>query len=241
MIMARQIEKHLRGIPVLQTFGNHDFYASQAHDIPDHRSRIAFRDWLMGQNRLYGVSCDWFDAYNYSTTIGGIQIVSLQGLEYKDKIYSVGDDALSWLDAVLAKRSHEKQIVFCHYPLTDNTGRIYLRENTRVKQILERHGNILYFAGHTHDSPDSDMPAITSKGSVTYINTASVGNTEPCSKTVRELKPFRDKTVFPQLHEYVCRRSMGLRVEVYDTYYLIRGVDFSKNQYSPHCFVKIPG
>ncbi len=234
-IMSQQIEKRLAGISVLQTFGNHDFHPNQSEDIPDHQSRMDFRNWLIERNRSFGVSCDYYDEYNYSTTIGGVPIVSLQGVDYKDKIYSVGDDALSWLDAVLSKHSGEKQIVFCHYPLTNDTGRIYLRENTKVKQILERHGNILYFAGHTHDSLVSDVPSIRNNGTVTYINTASVGNTEPCGKTVRSLKSFRDKAAYPQLQEYFCRRSMGIRVEVYDSHYIVRGVDFTQNKYSPQC------
>ncbi len=234
-IMSQQIEKHLAGIPVLQTFGNHDFHPNQSGDTPDHKSRMDFRNWLTERNRSFGVSCDYYDEYNYSTTIGGIHIASLQGVDYKDKIYSVGDDALSWLDTVLSKHSGEKQIVFCHYPLTDDTGRIYLRENTKVKQILKRHGNILYFAGHTHDSLVSDVSSIRNNGTVTYINTASVGNTEPCGKTVRSLKSFRDKSAYPQLGEYFCRRSMGVRVEVYDSHYIVRGVDFTQNKYSPQC------
>ncbi len=119
------------------------------------------------------------------------------------------------------------------------TGRIYLRENTTVKRILKRHGNILYFAGHTHDSLVSDMPSIRTDRTVTYINTASVGNTEPCSKTVRSLKSFRDKAAYPQLREYFCRRSMGIRVEVYDSHYIVRGVDFAGNKYSPRCMAEI--
>lgn len=235
-IISQQIEKRLAGIPVLQTFGNHDFHPNQSEDIPNHQSRMDFRNWLIERNRSYGVSCDYYDEYNYSTTIGDIHIVSLQGVDYK-KIYSVGDDALSWLDTVLSKHSGERQIVFCHYPLTNDTGRIYLRENTKVKQILERHGNILYFAGHTHDSLVSDVSSIRNNGTVTYINTASVGNTEPCVKTVRSLKSFRDKSAYPQLQEYFYRRSMGIRVEVYDSYYIVRGVDFTHNKYTPQCMV----
>ncbi len=238
-IMSQQIEKHLAGIPVLQTFGNHDFHPNQSEDIPEHQSRMDFRNWLIERNRSFGVSCDYYDEYNYSTTIGGVPIVSLQGVDYKDKIYSVGDDALLWLDAILSKHSGEKQIVFCHYPLTNDTGRIYLRENTKVKQILERHGNILYFAGHTHDSLVSDVSSIRNNGTVTYINTASVGNTEPCGKTVRSLKSFRDKSAYSQLQEYFCRRSMGIRVEVYDSHYIVRGVDFTQNKYSTQCMAVI--
>ncbi len=112
-------------------------------------------------------------------------------------------------------------------------------DNTKVKQILERPGNILCFAGHTHDSLVSDVSSIRNNGTVTYINTASVGNTEPCGKTVRSLKSFRDKSAYPQLEEYFCRRSMGIRVEVYDSHYIVRGVDFTQNKYSPQCITKI--
>ena len=238
-IMSQQIENRLAGIPVLQTFGNHDFHPNQPEDIPDHQSRMDFRNWLIERNRSYGVSCDYYDEYNYSTTIGGIHIVSLQGVDYKDKIYSVVDDALSWLDSVLSKHSGEKQIVFCHYPLTDDTGRIYLRENTKVKQILERHGNILYFAGHTHDSLDSDIPSIRQNGTVTYINTASIGNTEPCPRNIRELKFLRNKKQHPSIEDYFRRKSMGIRVDVYSSSISIRGMDFIHNKFVPLCNRKI--
>lgn len=238
-ILSRQIEKRLSGIPILHTFGNHDFHPNQSGDIPDHQSRIDFRNWLTERNRTYGISCDYFDEYNYSASVGDIHIVSLQGKDYKNKVYSVGDEALSWLENVLVAHVGEKQIVFCHYPLTDHTRRIYLRENKKVRQILERCGNILYFAGHTHDSLDSDVTSIRKSSTVTYINTASVGNTEPCSKMIRSLKSFRDKKEFPQLHDYFCRRSMGIRVEVYDLYYILRGVDFTQNKYIPQCMAKM--
>ncbi len=63
-IMSQQIENHLPGIPVLQTFGNHDFHPNQSEDIPDHKSRMDFRNWLIERNRSYGVSCDYYDEYN---------------------------------------------------------------------------------------------------------------------------------------------------------------------------------
>ncbi len=237
-LCSQQIKNNLADIPIFATFGNHDFHPNHAHDIPDHDSRIHFQNWLYEQNLSYGVKCDTLND-NYYTCINRIHIISMQGMDFKNSIYSVGDDVLSWLDATLASYAGERQIVFSHYPITNDDRRIFLRENKKLKQILEKYENVLYFAGHTHDSLDSNEPSIRQNKGVTYINTASVGNTEPCTKDTRVLKPFRNKMLFPQLEEYFCRRSMGIRVEVYHSYFIIRGVDFIQDKYIPRCMARI--
>lgn len=238
-ICSRQIATHLANIPVLTIFGNHDFHSNHAQDAPDHKSRLDFQNWINERNQSCGVSINRFDEYNYSTCINGINIVALQGHDYKNKVYSVGDDILPWLNDSLSAYSGKMQIVFSHYPIAENDGRIYLREHTKLRRILEQYDNIYYFAGHTHDSLDSDVPSIIQRGTATYVNTASVGNTEPCPRDVRELKPLRDKKQYPSLEDYFCRRSMGIRVDVYNSSVLIRGVDFTQNKFVPRCIKRI--
>ncbi len=238
-LCRQQLEAYLPEVPVLVTFGNHDHHPNHDRDLPDHESREAFRRWLRARNAAMGVVYEDEDDSLYSVSLCGMRILSLQGMDYRDKLYAVGDAALSRLETLLTEYAAERRVVFCHYPLTDGRGRIYLRENVKLTRLLERQGQLLYLAGHTHDSPDSDIPSIRRVGGVTYVNTASVGNTEPCVRDTRVLKALRNAEYFPELERYFCRRSMGLRVEVYDDHMLLCGVDLGQGCEIPRCRFRI--
>lgn len=162
---------------------------------------------------------------------------------------------IQWLDAALRESDGERlRIVLSHYPLptwipgkTGTKQASYLQGSRALQQVLNNHGNILYFAGHTHYTLASAASSVLwdEDRRIGYLNTASVGNTVPDAARLHSLKIQMNQlgadreTVRRQYKALNTSGSQGLHVEVHRDFVQVRGVDYTTGTYIVGCDARL--
>lgn len=141
----------------LPAIGNHDAYFDGAFS-----GRNSFRDILgnfVYQNPVEGNTAEQITRGNYHTVINGIHFISVYGI---DGNHDATD--LKWLDGELKKAEKDTPnmpiVVYSHVQPKDTViddeddlteSRWY---STTIGPIIEKYSNVVYFAGHSHATPD---------------------------------------------------------------------------------------
>lgn len=244
-------------IPVFTAFGNHDFNPNAPHDRPSAEARDAFFRRVQEHNAALGADACSAGRYGFSTRYDGLQLVSLDCVQGKSD-YRVDDDQLQWLDNTLRQSEADRfRIVLNHFPLRQHVlgsrphpGKQFLRNDHALQKLLNTHARIMYLSGHTHYRPDSDYCSaeFVSETLHLYINTGSIGNTQPCTADCRALRSMRnvylanapDSTEQIYIEGCFKSRSMGQVIEVFADSVAVKGRDFLMGKYIPRCSFRFP-
>ena len=154
---------------LIPAIGNHDYYFQGAFS-----GRNSFRDLLgdyVYQNPVASNTEDQVTRGNYHTVINGIHFITVLGY---DGNHGAAD--VAWLDAQLAEASSLTPdmpiIVLSHVQAqntviddvdTDGSSRWY---STTIGPVLQKYPQAVFFAGHTHATPD-----IWNNGAYTAVGT----------------------------------------------------------------------
>lgn len=118
-----------------------------------------------------------------------------------------------------------------------------MRGDKKLLELIEKNKRIIYISGHTHNRLDSDFPSAEADeyGNL-FINTASIGNAQPCLKDCRELSSLRNSADAGEVQREINRHficgSMGIFLDIYKNYILVKGYDFSEKKFIPRCYFK---
>ncbi len=216
---------------VVYTIGNHEFYKAwtdasgkwnEANFPNGETAEASINRFLQftGYEKVYHDS--WIDGYHF---------VFLGSESYRQTDDSFAEDAwlsenqLNWLEGVMAEGAEEGKpiFVFLHQPLpytvagsyTDFNSRAVVQHD-RLKEILSRYPQTVFFSGHSHWELGS--PGTFIQDEFTMVNTSSV------------LTPY-DTTDNPIAAEE--RKSEGLVVEVTGNRVQIKGRNFTAGDWIP--------
>lgn len=232
-IAQDELTKIAAAMPLLVTYGNHDYIANDPQAEASPLSREQFTGWFLSEALKHEILIETYgEPMTYACRVCGVQVLFLDcAINYPQT--SAGEKQLCWLDEKLSESDEERfRIVVSHFPLNGlmpgkpgTKQNSFVRDSKKQQELLEKHGNILFFTGHTHYSLDSDSPSVLfdSKNKIAYINTASVGNTIPNQDAVRRGEA---KNV---------SGSMGLAVNVFESRILITGIDFVTGEKISRC------
>ncbi|MCQ2449753.1 MAG: hypothetical protein MJ132_06160 [Clostridia bacterium] len=165
----------------LPTIGNHDYYFDGAFSGRNSFLNIITKDWVY-RNPIDGNTEAEIIHGNYHTVINGIHFISVFGM---DGSHAEGD--VQWLDRQLKKAEQDTPempiVVYSHVQAVNTViddeddpseSRWY---STTIGSTLEKYPNVVYFAGHTHATPD-----IWRNGGYVAVGTGCI---EKCSMQVQ--------------------------------------------------------
>ena len=193
------------------TLGNHDLVYNG-----NYPSQLALFKKYTGMQGAY-----------YSFKIENHTFIVL-GSESQDDYADLSDAQLNWLKNQLANTSPEDPVfIFLHQPLKDTvSGSLsYLnptiqdwygvRQNDKLKKIVNPYPNVMFFTGHTHWHFNTTQPMLYGGGkTANYFNAASVAY----------LWDDEDQHVVG---------SEGYYIEVYENGIFARGRDFVNGLWTP--------
>lgn len=216
---------------VVYTIGNHEFYKAWT-DASGKWNEAAFPNGETSEasiNRF--LQFTGYEKVYHDSWIGGYHFVFLGSESYRQTDESYAEDAwlsenqLSWLERVMAEGAEDGKpiFVFLHQPLpytvagsyTDFNSRAVVQHD-RLKEILSRYPQTVFFSGHSHWELGS--PGTLIREGFTMVNTSSV------------LTPY-DTTDNPIAAEE--RKSEGLVVEVTGNRVQIKGRNFTAGDWIP--------
>ncbi|MDF2937271.1 MAG: phosphohydrolase [Paenibacillaceae bacterium] len=216
---------------VVYTIGNHEFYKAWT-DSAGKWNEASFPNGETPEasiNRF--LQFTGYDKVYHDSWMGGYHFIFLGSETYRQTDDSYAEDAwlsedqLNWLEGVLAEDAEAGKpiFVFLHQPLpftvagsfTDFNSRAVVQHD-RLKEILSRYPQTVFFSGHSHWELGS--PGTFIRDGFTMVNTSSV------------LTPY-DTTDNPIAAEE--RKSEGLVVEVSGNSVHIRGRDFTAGDWIP--------
>ena len=244
-------------LPLLFGYGNRDYIANSPGETASAESRNAFSAWWRSQAAKNGADVvSPAGAPYWSARVRGVQIVCLDCA--RDYPHSrAGEAQLCWLDEQLTQSDGERfRIVMSHFPLNDHVpGRMsrkqlcYVSDSKRQQDILNRHGRLLLFTGHTHNPLENVAPSVETDAErrIAYLNTASIGNTMPNSVMIKELRrqlwqtdvQAQRQIIQAQIDALNQSGSMGLCMDVTPNEIVVRGIDFLTGEYCAQCAFRI--
>ena len=241
--LTASLKNHLFDIPFYVALGNHDYFPNNPDDVADENARNDFMNMLLAQNE----TVNRYKNGTYSMRFNGIHIIFLDCIQ-NNRNFKFDIDQAEWLKNELEKSKNDRfRIIVNHLPLAmHNLGRKrkvkeFMAGNGRLQKIIDGYNNIIYISGHTHNCIDSDYPSAEQDelGNI-YLNSGSVGNTQPCLLDTKRLKPLRDSLPqdsdeYKELNRYFKMGSMGLFLEINDDCVCVKGYDFSQKEYIPRC------
>ncbi|MGM9936495.1 MAG: metallophosphoesterase family protein [Candidatus Ornithomonoglobus sp.] len=163
------VEKYLDGIPVFCAAGNHDFpidYIPEKEDgVYDY---FSFQEAMRRHSEKLGAIWQQDKSGAYYAQFGNTAIIGLNCVTYYRRFKFEDGAQLVSLDKWLKDDSSQRRIIVCHAPLIAHNprrkknGNPYLSRDSRLQEIVDRHGNIIFVSGHTHFSP------LVSEGCIEY-------------------------------------------------------------------------
>ncbi|WP_258525627.1 metallophosphoesterase [Paenibacillus sp. YN15] len=227
--------KLMREIPypgqVVYTIGNHEFYKAWT----DAAGKWNEADFPNGETPEASIGrflqFTGYDKVYHDSWIEGYHFIFLGSETYRQTDDSFAEDAwlsekqLQWLEGAMAERAEEGKpiFVFLHQPLpytvagsfTDFNSRAVI-QHERLKEILSRYPQTVFFSGHSHWELGS--PGTLIRDGFTMVNTSSVQSPYDTSDT-----PIPAEE----------QKSEGLVVEVSGNKVHIRGRDFTAADWIP--------
>ena len=216
---------------VVYTIGNHEFYKAWT-DASGKWNEAGFPNGETAEasiNRF--LQFTGYEKVYHDSWIGGYHFVFLGSESYRQTDDSYPEDAwlsenqLNWLEGVMAEGAEEGKpiFVFLHQPLpytvagsyTDFNSRAVVQHD-RLKEILSRYPQTIFFSGHSHWELGS--PGTLIRDGFTMVNTSSV------------LTPY-DTTDNPIAAEE--QKSEGIVVEVTSNSVQIKGRNFTAGDWIP--------
>jgi Icc protein len=222
---------------VFYTIGNHEYYkawydkkgAWNADTFPNNETVQASQDRFLhftGKTSLYNDA--WVSGYHF--VFLGSEAYRQDNPDNKEDAW-LSDSQLNWLEITLKEKEQPRKpiFVFLHQPLPDTVAgsQTYLDQRgvvqaDRLRSILIKHPQVVFFSGHTHWELKSARTLITKP--FTMVNSSSVY--EPYNQT---------NTAFDQKDQ----RSEGLDIEVFADKLLIQGRDFTHQAWIPEARFEI--
>lgn len=150
------IDQTIPNIPILAVTGN--------HDNPQNNDCL-YRDFEKYlRNRIHSKFTFHDDPSGaWIVNIGNkIDIIGLNAI-YKEKHFFFPSEIgqLEFLDRYLTESTNDHHIILCHAPLKNHDPRRgnstrdpYIIQDQKLQSIIDKHGNICFFSGHTHLSPN---------------------------------------------------------------------------------------
>ena len=148
---------------ILPVPGNHDITHPRfiGKDADGVRSYASFQQTLLTRAAEKGEAFTYDPgSLAWSARRGGLDLIGLQCVVSGRKFLFPDGAQLDWLERHLeADSDADWHIIQCHAPLlrhnpNRNTGNPYLDKNSRLQELLDRNGRILFLSGHTHVSPN---------------------------------------------------------------------------------------
>ena len=237
-VLETSLKNHLAGIPFFAAAGNHDYFSNHPQDVPQPEAREAFFETMLSQP----FETTYFQNGNYVLNFQSHHIIFLDCIQNSKK-FCFDEQTEQWLEAQLSQSEGEGwRIVVNHLPLGNHVlgtpkQKVFMAGDTRLQNVLNRHGRVIYVSGHTHNSLDSVYPSAVrdTRGNI-YLNAASVGNTQPCIYEMKLHKAQRKSLAkgseaYRALDRYFKMGSMGLLVRLEDDAVYVEGYDFERDAY----------
>ena len=139
--LRETIEKHLPGVPVLASLGNHDV-------------RDAFRKGFLGDT--YGGDHPYCDMLE----LGGFRFISIDSAYEKKLTGNVGDDQLDWLEKAVLPHAPKGNVLLTHHPMCPELSRSGMEMSPRLERIIRGGGFAALFNGHVHRSCVSEAAGV---------------------------------------------------------------------------------
>jgi predicted MPP superfamily phosphohydrolase len=220
---------------VFYTMGNHEYYKSwvdnkgnwNVQTFPNGETEKASQARFLqfaGRERIYDDS--WLAGYHF---------IFLGSEQYRQSDPANREDAwlseaqLKWLELKIEEKEDPRLplFVFLHQPLPHTVAGSEssrgIVQYARLKDILSRHPQVIFFTGHTHWELKSGRTLVKDK--FTMVNTSSV------------FEPY-DST--DHAYSQDLKMSEGVTVEVYQNRVIIRGRDFTHGRWIPTAEFSLP-
>ncbi len=238
---VQRLAQELTFYPAL---GNHDYFENHPYDIPDEKAREAFLQQMLQENN----TVSFFRNGAYALWHGDIPVIFLDCVQNR-RNFKLDDEQLEWLKEQLDKTEDCRfRIVVNHMPLVHHTlGRggkqpsAFFSGDGKLQKLIDSRRRIIYVSGHTHNRIDSDFPSAEQDayGNI-YLNAGSIGNTMPCPREMKKLKPLRNmyekgSAEYKALDRYFKAGSMGLFLDVQESTVTVNGYDFKQNEFIERC------
>lgn len=148
---------------ILPVPGNHDITHPRfiGKDADGVRSYASFQQTLLTRAAEKGEAFTYDPgSLAWSARRGSLDLIGLQCVVSGRKFLFPDGAQLDWLERHLeADSDADWHIIQCHAPLlrhnpNRNTGNPYLDKNSKLQELLDRNGRILFLSGHTHVSPN---------------------------------------------------------------------------------------
>lgn len=139
--LRETIEKHLPGVPVLASLGNHDV-------------RDAFRKGFLGDT--YGGDHPYCDMLE----LGGFRFISIDSAYEKKLTGNVGDGQLDWLEKAVLPHAPKGNVLLTHHPMCPELSRSGMEMSPRLERIIRGGGFAALFNGHVHRSCVSEAAGV---------------------------------------------------------------------------------
>ena len=181
--LHRIVEKYLDGIPVFCAAGNHDFPLDH---IPEKEDGVydyySFQEAMRRRSENLGAIWRQDKSGAYYAQFGNMAFMGINCVTYYRRFKFEDGAQLVALDEWLKGDSSQRRIIICHAPLIahnprrEKNGHPYLSRDSRLQEIVDRHGNIIFVSGHTHFSPILSEKCIEydSAHKNVYINDGSI-------------------------------------------------------------------
>lgn len=185
--LIKCIEDEAGNKAVFPVIGNHDIlYSLDSMHGDGSKNYVDFHKKQMERLKKQGVKLKyWQGGPAYAADIGGLDIIGLQCVISGRKFLFPEGKQLDWLEEHLAYHKDAAwHFILCHAPLlahnpNRNEGTPYLDQNSRLQDIVERTGNIIFVSGHTHVSPNvmHGCAEYDYERKIIYLNSGSVVTT----------------------------------------------------------------
>lgn len=197
------IEEVIPDTPLLAVCGNHDFPIKPLPMVwQDIDHYYAFQEKMLSRAEQRGVSCTADESGAYSATFRGIEILGLNAVSHWRRFTFPEGMQPDWLKAQLSKDT-DRRIVLCHAPLIKHNPlrgegeSAYLSRNTRLQQIIDDAGNVIFLSGHTHISLNETGGCVeydAERGNL-YLNDSSITPTTFCKQEILTDREWADGAV----------------------------------------------
>ena len=179
VLLAQCIQNTLPNIPILSVSGNHD------NPQKDDKNYRKFEMYLNARCTDMEIIHDNSGAFMVNID----DYTDLYGLNplYHQKLFSFPErgQQLAFLETKLPESTKKRHIIMCHAPLVAHNPQRSIgmqpyfskEQDTRLQDIVNKCGNIIFVSGHTHITPTVEFDKTHNN---VYINDGSI-----CPTTVK--------------------------------------------------------
>lgn len=174
--------------------------------------------------------CETEYSFTYGDTV--FLFLSIRPMKNTDSNDSTpyGSDKLDWLEARMKEAAGKRTVLVMHYPLYGTAGLLPgdrygfsagSKEETRIREMIAEHGNVIVFNGHTH----FDFQSTATYPHINLYRFENVNSYTVHLPSVAYPRNYANNTITSE--------SQGYIVELYRDGMLLKGMDFVTGNYMP--------